>query len=245
MRSLAAVLVLFLAAVPFPGFAQTVNFLTEENPPLNFSVDGKPAGMATQVVVEMAARAKVPADIKVLPWSEAYSRAQLESDTCVYSTARLTSRNNAFQWVGPLVRGYWSAFALEGFAERIAKVDDLKALRVGVVRDARAEQLRSQGFTKLMELDRDLEFPAKLSLDRAQAGSVDIWVTQGHNARQVAKQQGVAVKEVFSALMSQDYWLACSREMPRETVRAFSAALNDMRRDGTLRKMSEPPKPAN
>lgn len=245
MRSFIAMLVLLLASVPFTRFSHAVNFLTEENPPLNFSQDGKPAGMATLVVTEMAARAKVPVDIKVLPWSEAYSRAQLEPDTCVYSTARLTSRNNAFQWVGPLVRGYWSAFALEGFAERIARVDDLKALRVGVVRDARAEQLRSQGFTRLLELDRDLDLPAKLSLDRNQPGSIDIWVTQGYQARQVARQQGVAVKEVFSALMSQDYWLACSRELPRETVRAFSAALNEMRKDGTLRKLGEPPKPAN
>lgn len=53
------------------------------------------------------------------------------------------------------------------------------------------------------------------------------------------------MKEVFSALMSQDYWLACNPGMPRETVRAMSAALNEMRKDGTLRKLTDPPRPGN
>lgn len=224
------------------GSAQAINLLTEENPPLNFSRDGKPAGMATTVVAEMAARAKLPADIAVLPWSEAFSRAQAEPDTCVYSTVRLASRNNLFQWVGPIIRGYWSAFALEGFEGKIAKVDELKALRAGVVRDARAEQLRSMGFTRLLESDRDTDIPGKLSLDRAKAGAVDIWITQGYAARETARQQGVQVREVFSAIMSQDYWLACNPAMPREQVRAMIGAINEMRKDGTLLKLSQPPK---
>lgn len=98
MHGFFAGLVLTLASIPF---AHAVNFLTEENPPLNFTRDGKPAGIATSVVTEMAGRAKMSADIKVLPWSEAYSRTQSETDTCVFSTARLTSRNNQFQWALP------------------------------------------------------------------------------------------------------------------------------------------------
>ena len=230
----------FLLAAGLAGTAQAVNFLTEENPPLNLIRDGKPAGMATAVVTEMAARAKLQADIAVLPWSEAYSRAQTEPDTCVYSTVRLASRNNQFQWVGPIIRGYWSAFALEGFEGKIAKVDELKALRAGVVRDARAEQLRNMGFSKLLESDRDVDIPAKLSLDRAKPGTVDIWITQGYSARETARQQGVQVKEVFAAIMSQDYWLACNPGMPREQVRAMIGAINEMRKDGTLLKLSRP-----
>lgn len=232
--------VLLLLSVMLCQSAQALNFLTEENPPLNFTRDGKPAGMATAVVTEMAARAKLDASIAVLPWTEAYSRAQGEPDTCVFSTVRLASRNNQFQWVGPIVRGYWSAFALEGFPDKIAKVDELKALRAGVVRDARAEQLRGMGFTRLFESDRDADIPVKLGLDRGKAGTVDIWITQGHSAREIAGRQGVTVKEVFSAIMSQDYWLACNPQMPREQLRAMIGALNEMRKDGTLLKLSRP-----
>lgn len=243
MRILFALALLALSSLQ-PLYA--VNFLTEENPPLNFNKDGKPAGIATAVVTEMAKRAGVPAQIELLPWSEAYSRAQGEADTCVYSTARLATRNNQFQWVGPITRGYWSAFALEGFSDKIAKVDDLKQYRIGVTRDARAEGLRQRGFTRLLEVERDRDVPAKLTLDRAKAGGVDVWVTQGYSARDIAREAGApAVREIFSGINSQDYWLACNNDMPKETVRALTHALTGMFKDGSQRKLSEMPRAGN
>lgn len=219
--------------------AAALTFLTEDNPPLNYTRDGKITGIAAEVVAEMARRANVPAEISVLPWSEAYSRALAEPDACVFSTARLASRNNQFQWIGSIARGYWSAFALEGFTPRLARVADLKGYRVGVVRDARAEYLRQEGYTKVIEIDRDRDIPAKLTLDGAKPGGVDLWITQGYSAQDTAAQSGVKVKEVFSALMSQDYWLACNLKVPRETVRALSSALNEMKKDGTHRRLTE------
>ena len=223
--------------------AQALTFFTEDNPPLNYSRDGKIAGVAADVVAEMAKRANVVAEISLLPWSEAYSRALSEADACVFSTARLSSRNNQFQWIGSIARGYWSAFALEGFSERIARVNDLKAYRIGVVRDARADHLRQEGFARIIEIERDRDIPAKLTLESGKSGGVDIWVTQGYAARDLAARSGVKVKEVFSALMSQDYWLACNPKVPRETVRALSSALNEMKKDGTHRKLTDLPPP--
>ena len=243
MRVLLAFALLAISALQ-PLFA--VTFLTEENPPLNFSKDGKPGGISTAVVSEMAKRAGLAGNIELLPWSEAYSRAQVEAEVCVYSTARLTTRNNLFQWVGPITRGVWSAFVLDNFSDKIARVDDLKQYRIGVTRDARAEGLRQRGFTRLLEAERDRDIPAKLTLDRNKAGGVDIWVTQGYSAREIAREAGIpAIKEIFSGIISQDYWLACNSQMPRETVRALSNALLEMIKDGTQRKLTELPRAAN
>ena len=55
-------LVLLLTSVVMrPVGAMT--FYTEYNPPMNFKVDGKVSGWATDVVVEMAKRAGVPAEV--------------------------------------------------------------------------------------------------------------------------------------------------------------------------------------
>ena len=49
------------------GFeANAVTFLTEENPPLNFTVEGKLVGTSTAVVREMARRTALPAEIRVV-----------------------------------------------------------------------------------------------------------------------------------------------------------------------------------
>jgi polar amino acid transport system substrate-binding protein len=222
------------------GSVSAAEFLTEENPPLNFSEKNVVTGVATGVVREMAKRAGVPANISLLPWTEAYSRALNEPDTCVYSTARLPSRANQFIWVGPIARGYWSVFALEAFPDKPQNVEELKKYRIGVVRDARAEYLKTRGFTSLMEFDNDRSIPGRLSLEQ-KPGTVDFWVTQGYSARAIAKAAGVpAIKEVFSALMSQDYWLACNPKMAPDQVKALQAGLSEMRKDGSFRKLADP-----
>jgi len=216
-----------------------LDLLTEDNPPLNFVHEGKVVGIAPGVVQEIARRAKLDANVRVTLWKEAYEKAQSDSNTCVFSTARTNERYKLFQWVGPITRSYWSAFALADFPGKIAKVDDLKGLRIGVVNDARADHLRQRGFGTLSTFDADRDIPAKLTLDSRQAGGVDIWITQGYMAQQIAKSAGVPpVKEVFSALMSQDYFIACSLSMPKERVKAMSDALAEMRKDGSLRKIS-------
>ena len=41
--------------------AQSITFLTEENPPFNFTQGGKPAGISTEMITEMIKRADIKA----------------------------------------------------------------------------------------------------------------------------------------------------------------------------------------
>ena len=145
-----------------------------------------------------------------------------------------------FQWVGPISRGYWSAFALEGFDDYVPRVDDLKKYRIGVVGDARARYLRQRGFTKLVEVELDTDNPGRLTLDPEKDNGIDLWVTQGLMAPDIARKAGAGpVKEVFAGIMSQEYWLACNLQMPKDTIRSLSEALEGMRKDGTYRKLND------
>lgn len=212
-----------LAAGLQPVHALTI--LTEENPPLNFMQQGEIAGVATATVKDMLQRAGLTADIRLVAWSEAYAQAQSDPDTCVYSTARLTARYKLFQWVGPIARGEYSAFALDGFKDRIGSVGELYKYRIGVARDARGEYLRQRGFPSVVEIEKDGDIPAMLTLNRAQAGGVDVWVTQAATAQAVAKSAGRQVKQIYAGILSQEYWLACNLKMAPDIVRAMSQAL--------------------
>ena len=220
--------------------AASLTFLTEENPPLNFTQGDRLVGFSAAVVRELTRRSELAADIRVVSWSEAFQRAQTDPGVCAFSTARLPARNSMFQWVGPISRGYWSAFALDGFADYVPKVDDLKKYRIGVVGDARARYLRQRGFTNLVEVEKDTENPAKLTLDPKKDNGIDLWVTQGYMAASIARKAGAGpVKEVFPGIMSQEYWLACNLQMPKETIRSLAEALDGMRKDGTYRKLND------
>jgi len=217
-----------------------LTLLSEENPPLNFTHNGRLIGLSVEVVREMTRRSELVADMRAVAWSEAFQRAQTDPKACAFSTARLPARNSMFKWIGPISRGYWSAFALEGFDGYLPKVDDLKKYRIGVVSDARARYLRQRGFTKLVEVDKDTDNPGKLTLDVNKDSGIDLWVTQGFMAAETARRVGAgAVKEVFPAIMSQEYWLACNLQMDPQTLRNLSEAIEGMRKDGTYRKLND------
>jgi polar amino acid transport system substrate-binding protein len=221
--------------------AAAVTFLTEENPPMNFIAAGKLQGASVEVVSELAKRAGLAADLVLLPWDVAYGRAQKEPDVCAFSTVRRPERFKLFQWVGPIGRGRYSAFALAGFEPKPTKVDELKPFRIGVVDDARAAYLRQRGFPNLVVAPADAQLPGKLTLDPARGDGIDLWVTRTEGAKQVSRNAGVKeIKEVFADILNQDYWLACNLQMPPEQVRALSGALQEMLRDGTLKKLSDP-----
>jgi polar amino acid transport system substrate-binding protein len=212
--------------------------LTEENPPLNFSEQGRVSGVATAVVTEMARRAGVPAEFRVTSWNEAFARARESAKACVYSTVRTKARFEQFQWIGPIARGEYSAYGLSEFADQPKTVEDLKHYRIGVVNDARAEYLRQRGFQRLFTFDNNTEIPKYLTAGGKDPRGMDLWVTHSSSATQIAERAGIRnLKLVFSAILNQDYWLACGRKVPTAVVTALSDALSSMLQDGSARKL--------
>lgn len=218
--------------------ALALKLLTEENPPLNYTEGKKLTGMGTEVVQEMGKRAKVKLDFEVMAWNKAYEKAQADKETCLYSTARLANRENAFKWVGPIAVNKWGLFALGGFKQEIKSLNDAKPFRIGgVARDAKTEFLRQWGVTNIVEVEDDRLNPGKLTLNRKEAQRVDLWITSVASAKQIAERAKVpGVKLVYLA-REEDSYLACSPRTAPATLKALEAALDSMRKDGSYAKI--------
>jgi polar amino acid transport system substrate-binding protein len=218
--------------------ALALKLLTEENPPLNYTENQKVAGMATEVVREMGRRAKITLDFEMMAWNKAYEKAQADKETCLYSTARLPNRENAFKWVGPIAANKWGLFALGGFKQEIKSLNDAKPFRIGgVARDAKTEFLRQWGVTNIVEVEDDRSNPGKLTLNRKEAQKIDLWITSVGSAKQVAERAKVpGVKLVYLA-REEESFLACSPRTSPDTLKALAAALNGMKKDGTYAKI--------
>jgi polar amino acid transport system substrate-binding protein len=218
--------------------ALALKLLTEENPPLNYTENQKVAGMATEVVREMGRRAKITLDFEMMAWNKAYEKAQADKETCLYSTARLPNRENAFKWVGPIAANKWGLFALGGFKPEIKSLNDAKPFRIGgVARDAKTEFLRQWGVTNIVEVEDDRLNPGKLTLNRKEAQKIDLWITSVGSAKRVAERAKVpGVKLVYLA-REEESFLACSPRTSPDTLKALAAALNGMKKDGTYAKI--------
>lgn len=216
--------------------AQTLNLLTEENPPFNFSEQKKPAGASTEIVMAIAKKAGFDAKIQILPWGRAYEKAQADKETCLYSTARLPNRENAFKWVGPIATNKWALFAKKGFAGQISSLHDVRPYRVGGVRrDAKLEMLRQAGVTNIFEEDDDRRNPPKLTLDRKATLKIDLWATGAYSAAAVAKQAKVEDIQRVLVFNDQPLYLACSPRTSNETIQKLGAALDALSKDGTVK----------
>jgi polar amino acid transport system substrate-binding protein len=225
-----------LLLAPQPALA--LKLLTEENPPLNYTENKKLTGMATEVVQEMGKRAKTELAFEVMSWSKAYERAQADKETCLYSTARLPNRENAFKWVGPIAANKWGLFALGGFKQEIKSLNDAKPFRIGgVARDAKTEFLKQWGVTNIFEVEDDKLNPGKLTLNRKEAQKIDLWITSVASAKKVAERAKMPGVKLVYLVREEESYLACSPRTSAATLKALADSLDGMKKDGAYAKI--------
>jgi polar amino acid transport system substrate-binding protein len=214
--------------------AQTIQLVTEDAYPFQYLENRQLTGMAVEVVAEVFKRAGIAHNDEMLSWKDAYDRAQLYPNTCIYSTARTENRERLFKWVGPIVENKWAAFAKKGFAGKLEKPADFKTYRVGVLKgDAKERYLQDLAVTFRAPESDDAANARKLTLDRTAPDKIDLWVTGYYTGLHAAKKTGVAdIVPVWVFQTSQNY-LACHTGVGAETVRKLQAALDSMKQDGT------------
>ncbi len=228
---------LFAAASSFAASALTL--LTEENPPFNYTENGKLTGLVTELVEETARRANVPYTAEVLPWNRAYSRAQAERDTCLFATARLPNREKLFAWVGPYASNLWGVYGKGDFAAPVRTLADLKPYRIGgVTNDAKVEYLRENGITNIKLAAEDRLNPPRLVLAKEDANHIDLWVTGYYGAREVARSAKVSDVKLVFVVRDIPLYLACSPSTSPSVIKALSESVDQIRAEGLPAKVT-------
>lgn len=228
--------IMLMAGVIAPAGALTL--VTEEDPPYNYTSGGKPVGLSTEVVIEMARRAGIAIDIKTMPWDDAYRAGQADKDTCVYSMARLENRENLFNWVAEIAVNKWAVFGRKDFDKPVKVLTDLRKLKIGgIVQDAKVEYLKSNAVTNIREVVRDEENPPRLFLKPDDPKYIDLWITSYYAGMDIAARAKAGPVKVVYVLREQPLWLACSPRTGKDVVKKLSAARATMDKDGSYRRI--------
>ena len=213
-----------------------LTFLTEDYPPFNFEQDGRLSGISTEIVAEMLTRsgsALTTKDVKLLPWVRGYHLTLAEPNHALFSTTRTPSREERFKWVGPFVPTVIGVIAKKEKGLKIETLDDLSALRIGVVKDDIGQLLLEEtGFPrKRMEpvLMNDQNYK-KLFADRIDAIAYETKVAAWQIA---ASGQDQNEFEVIHELKRSELYLALNLETPDAVVEMLQTALEAMKEDGT------------
>ena len=208
-----------------------------EYPPFMFKKDGKVAGVATEIVREIMKRLQVSYNIKSLPWKRAYSYL-LGEPVMVVMCTRTKDRENLFKWAGPIVNAPLVFFARKDSKIEIKSLEDAKKVnRIGLVHGYSVEKhLRQRGFTNIDTIGASEKTnPLKL-----MQGRIDLWATVDLVGIYNAKLQGINpedIKIVYVIIKDQHKYIAFSKQVPDEIVQKWQDILDEMKQDGTFKKI--------
>ncbi len=126
---------------------ETLDYITEEHPPYNYTESGIARGIAVDVLLESAALVGLPIqrkNIYSLPWARGYQMVSKGPGVMLFSTTRTSDREPLFKWVGPIVASRIVLLALRDKQLRVTNPKDLSAYKIGVIRDDIGHQVINQ-----------------------------------------------------------------------------------------------------
>lgn len=131
----AIILLVSLCIIVSTARAIELKIFTEEFPPYNFSDSGKPKGINIDIMSEVCILAELKCEFEILPWQRAYDSALQLRNSGVMSTARNSSREKLFHWIGPLASSRTNFYRLKSRHDiKIRKQEDLLKYTIGIPR---------------------------------------------------------------------------------------------------------------
>lgn len=218
--------------------AQSLRLYTEEYPPINFSQNGEPAGLATEVVQEIMRRTGQNAPISVVPWARGYQEALSRPNTGLFVTMRTHEREALFKWVGPLTRSVASFYALRSSHLSIKRLEDARESgEIAVPRDWYSHQrLLALGFSNLTPVTGPAQVVSML-----KRGRVKLMVLDNLTLRTLLAQGDIQADEVQLLLefVHSDSYIAFSQDTDDALVARWQLELDSMKGDGSFAAIHE------
>jgi polar amino acid transport system substrate-binding protein len=160
--------------------------------------------------------------VELLPWDQAYQIAQKENNTVLFSTGLVPEREALFEWVGPIGSIKPVLFALKEKQVNVSSPDDLKELKIGVVRDTADGPLAIKAGVKPANLVYKNKTDELMELLKAEA--IDVWAYPNITGMLLAGQAGFQPGELEIAYQldkETPLYFAFNKNISNFTVKIF------------------------
>ncbi|WP_394171362.1 substrate-binding periplasmic protein [Saccharospirillum alexandrii] len=220
-----------LPATLFAEDFPRINLYTENYGTFNYSLTGAAyehdiediGGTATEIVEKLFTEAGIDFKLRLRTWSVAYERAVERPNYGVFSTGRTESREDLFEWVGPVGQYSWILLAKEGSNLTINRLEDARGLRIGGYEgDAATTFLQGQGY-EVSTLPNE-----SLNAQRLANDLIDVWITSDINGYKVAEESGYPDVEEAFRIRTVDLYLAMNPETDPRVINALNSAYDTL-----------------
>jgi len=231
----------YLAILPLVSAnnSSVIYIVTEHLPPYQIEAKNKKlSGFAVDIIKETMARSHYAYSLKSYPWVRSYRLAQVKENHCIFSVARLQSREALFKWVGPISHiSNTTMWALKGRSIEVNNLDDAKKYTIAVNRDDIAHiGLMERGFNEgehLYVLD-DAKSLVNLLITRPE---IDLIVADNTTIKFRTELAGSTVDQLQLIYeienLSLNFYFACSKKTNDNIINHLSDKLQSLYQDGT------------
>lgn len=206
-----------------------------ENPPFTLTENGKPAGVAVNIISKLFEKAKISYKFEVAPLARGMADAKTSDSTCVFPVQRAQSNEADYAWISPIFITNSGLFVHPESKEQFIGLMDAKKLKIGALRGSGdAEYLKSFGYSV------DEANSQEQNLEKLLSKRIDVWATDVLSAKyfvQKSNNKARTPKETLTFRRSLGS-LACNTKMPKADLAKLQNSLDAMIKDGTLDKLT-------
>ena len=231
-------LLVLLIVFGLMGVSQAeLRILGEKSPPGEYLDEtGNPAGVTIELVKELLDRLRLEATISILPWKRAYAMGLKENNVALMETTRTEEREKLFKWVGPILVVNRIVYGMDDYDKPLKSIEDIRqAGTICVLRGSSNERyLQSLALVNI----NAVTVPSQC-LKMMEADRVEFFYTSEIGMDGLLKEQELD-PDRFKALLhlKKEYlYLAFSKDIGDERIARWRAALEEVKRDGTLEKI--------
>jgi polar amino acid transport system substrate-binding protein len=242
LRLYCAAWVITLAGPAWAGGPSPVELYLSQSPPLTVleptDQEGNNAitGIVGEVTVKAAALAGYDLHPQALPWARSQRIVQTGKNQLIIPLSRTPGREDQYTWIAPVMTMDRAFFSLDKRVETFEQARQTYG-RVAVGMGSAQEQvLRDEGFSAKQIYSLKIgENPAQMLL----LGRVDAWFNGVPETRYFWPQVSDRPLLVSPALMKSDLYLACSKICDPTMVDDLRKAIESLRKDGTVRRITD------
>ena len=225
------------------GATPFISLVTEHLPPYQvISDNNQVTGVSTDIIKEVMRRSQFNYSINAYSWVRSYNLAQNKKNHCIYSIARLPSREKLFTWVGAITEV--NNAVIWGLKEDnidVETLEDIKQYTTAVNKnDVTHLGLLDRGFeeNKHLYILNNTKSLITLLVSRPEIDFIvadDITIGYRAEIVGVKKSQLKRIYEIKDLPL--DFHLACSNSTDKSIVNKLKESLADIHKDGSYRKI--------
>jgi polar amino acid transport system substrate-binding protein len=221
-----------LVAAFLQASAKDIIVNTSDISPFCFEEDGKPKGIAVDILNEAGKSIGVTFVYRFLPWKRAQMETRSAADHAIIPLTRTAEREKDYQWLAPLF-DYNFVIVTRGDVPTLRSTEEARHLSVGVLRGNPMEHMLPQmGFTNVKPGTSE-----GLLARQLHASAIEAWVVADLVARDTYRKAGGNPDELRIGTKVGEpmrIYLGASPQFPKEFQKLIADEIGRLKNAGVI-----------